>query len=196
MGKLSEVMKEKGINCTELAQKSGVHRSIISTVANGKGSLSEKNWKLISAALGIPIEELICGTSDTPSLKFDNEFKWVMLEGLDSITPSQCGKYSYNVKSNWFINPAGTKVKDGYLLTYDEQVIVGTGIDYEQSMATMEDPLTIRALVSSDMIVHHEIRVEPQPICVDGELAIVLYCHSGNQLRLIKNTNFATLVIR
>jgi len=199
MGRLTEELKKRDMSVTVLAKKSGVNRSILSCVINGKGALSQKHYEAVASAIGVPVNELFFGI-DIPdpsesAKKYKQTIPWKMLDGRCDYSPVQCGEFSYRLFSSWFHNSADVRNADGYVLGYDEQVIVGTGIDFYASMELLEEPLRARIVVTSDLVVYHEIRVTEQPICFDGELAVALYCHSGRQIRLLKNTQFATIVV-
>ena len=59
--RLRELRKINGLTQAKLAQKSGVHRTIIARYETGRNGLSEKNLLKLAGALNVPVDDLLNG---------------------------------------------------------------------------------------------------------------------------------------
>ena len=57
--KIREVREAKNISQEELSQKSGVSRSIISALENGKTNTTSKTLANIAKALGVSVDQIL-----------------------------------------------------------------------------------------------------------------------------------------
>lgn len=65
--RLSESMKKEGITATELANKSGVNKSLISRYLSGERSPKKENIEAMAKALHVDISYLLCIDDYTPN---------------------------------------------------------------------------------------------------------------------------------
>lgn len=69
--RLKEVIAEKGVTITEIAEKSGIEKGNVSTYVNGRRQPTIETLEKLADAIGVPITEFF----EKKQKKGDNEFK-------------------------------------------------------------------------------------------------------------------------
>jgi transcriptional regulator with XRE-family HTH domain len=73
--RIKEVLGEKGISLTALAEASGIEKSNLSAIANGKKNPTVDTLEKIANGLGVPISRLFEKPSDNDEINGIAEYK-------------------------------------------------------------------------------------------------------------------------
>lgn len=112
------------------------------------------------------------------------------LEDCDMFAPEPSERDGWILKAR-YIQPEGSDANvwhRGYVLGRELQAVVTTGIEYDEAF---KNPHFIKAL--PELVLGHQIRVEPNSYNLNGQLAIIVYIH-GTKLQIKQGMPIAEIV--